>query len=310
MTGDSAALPVPDASVVIVTRDRPELLRRCIAGIRSQDHPGVVETVVVFDQSDVDLSLADPDPRRPVRVMANERTPGLPGGRNTGAAAARGPVLGFCDDDDEWVASKLRRQLAVLEAEPDVDVVASGLTVVFEGREVDRLSPDRIRFADLLRRRVMEANFCTALVRRDAFWGRIGPADEALPGGYAEDWEWMLRASRVADVRAIPDPLVRIYWHGSSFFSDRWQTIDRALDRLVELYPEFETTPKGFARILGQRAFAQAGAGQRREARATARRSIAASALEPRGYLALLVGLGVVSADRVRLALHRFGRSI
>lgn len=300
----------PDASVVVVTRDRPQLLRRCLDAIAAQDHAGVVETIVVFDRSEPDLDLVSDDRLRPVVVKANERTPGLPGGRNTGALAARAPVLGFCDDDDEWMPQKLTRQMEVLRDEPEVDVVVCGLTVIFRGREVRRPAPAVIRFDDLLRKRVMEANFVTALVRRDAFWDRIGPADETLPGGYAEDWEWMLRAAKQHDVRAITEPLVRISWHGSSFFSDRWGVIDEALAHLVELHPELDRPGAGRARILGQRAFAQAGAGRPAEARRTALRVLRERPLEPRGYLALLVSSGLVSADRVRLALHSFGRSV
>ena len=47
----------PDISVVICTRDRPELLQRAIAGVASQSHEGVIETLVVFDRSDPDASL-------------------------------------------------------------------------------------------------------------------------------------------------------------------------------------------------------------------------------------------------------------
>jgi glycosyltransferase involved in cell wall biosynthesis len=300
----------PVASTVIVTRDRPELLRRAIAAIEAQDVEGVVETIVVFDQSALDPSLERVGGPRPVRVVANTRTPGLPGGRNAGAVVARGDVLAFCDDDDEWLPSKLRQQLSLLDREPGVDVVVTGVSIAFEGRTIERRAAERISFHDFLRRRVMEANFVTAAVRRDAFWDRIGPADEDLPGGYGEDWEWMLRASRLQDVRAIPEPLARIHWHGSSFFSDRWATIDEALGRLTDRYPEFHSVPAGFARILGQRAFAQAGAGRRGQARATAWRSIRTRFVEPRGYLALIVASGLISADRVRLVLHRFGRSV
>lgn len=300
----------PDASVVIVTRNRPELLRRSIAAIEGQDHQGVVETIVVFDQSPSDHSLARTGGRRPVVVTANLRTPGLPGGRNTGADLAGAPVLAFCDDDDEWMPAKLRLQLDLLEREPQVEVVVTGVTIDYEGKTIERRAPERIRFTDFLRRRVMEANFCTAAIRREAFWDRIGPANEDLPGGYAEDWEWMLRASRRGDIRALAEPHVRINWHGSSYFADRWQTIDEALDYLVQHYPEFESEPAGFARILGQRAFAQAGAGRRREALSTAWRVIKTRPTEPRGYLAVAVALRLASADRVRLLLHRFGRSV
>lgn len=306
----SGVSTTPRATAIIVTRDRPVLLREALAAIDAQDVDGVVETIVVFDQSAPDHSLERTDGPRPVRVVGNQRTPGLPGGRNTGASLARGPVLAFCDDDDTWMPDKLRRQLELLEDHPEVDVVVTGILVDFDGRETHRPGPERITFADLLRSRIMEANFVTAAVRRSAFWDRIGPASEDLPGGYGEDYEWMLRAARHGDVLAIPEPLARINWHGSSYFSSRWQVIDDALEQLLEDFPEFQDEPAGLARILGQRAFAKAASGRRREALAMVRRTLASSPREPRAYLATVVALRLISPDRVRLLLHRFGRGI
>src|SRR4051812_49564612 len=42
----------PSVGVIIPTRDRPELLRRAVAGIVAQDYPGPVRTIVIFDQHD------------------------------------------------------------------------------------------------------------------------------------------------------------------------------------------------------------------------------------------------------------------
>ena len=55
---------------------------------------------------------------------------------------------------------------------------------------------------------MMEANFCTAMVRRRAFCDDIGPADEHIPGGYAEDYEWVLRAARRRPLAVVPEPMV------------------------------------------------------------------------------------------------------
>ena len=299
----------PVVTAVVVTRDRPVLLRRALAAIEAQDVDGVVETVVVFDRSAPDESLASDDPRRPVRVVANERTPGLQGGRNTGVDHARAPVIAFCDDDDEWLPTKLTQQLALLEREPHTDVVITGITIVYGDREVPRRAPATIGFADLLRDRVTEAHPSTFVVRTEAFNDTIGPVDESIPGGYAEDYEWLLRAARLADVRAVPEPLVRVHWHAASYYAERWEMIDEALGHLLAEYPEFDDEPAGLARILGQRAFARAAAGRRRDALRAIRLTLRANWREPRAYVAAVVAAGV-PADRVLAGLHRFGRGV
>jgi glycosyltransferase involved in cell wall biosynthesis len=78
----------PDLTAVISTHRRPGPLREAIAAILDQDADVSIETVVVFDKEEPDTSLESDDPRRPVRVIPNHRTPGLPGSRNSGVDAA------------------------------------------------------------------------------------------------------------------------------------------------------------------------------------------------------------------------------
>ena len=51
----------PLVSVVIATRDRPEMVREAIAAALGQDYPGPLEVVVVFDQSEPDATLLGRD---------------------------------------------------------------------------------------------------------------------------------------------------------------------------------------------------------------------------------------------------------
>ena len=76
----------PTVAVVVPTHNRPELLRRAIDAILSQDYPGRIDVVVVFDRAEPDETLVRDEPTRSVRVTTNVRTPGLPGGRNSGIA--------------------------------------------------------------------------------------------------------------------------------------------------------------------------------------------------------------------------------
>ena len=44
----------PLVSTIIVTHNRPELLRKAIAAVRTQTYTGPIETIVVFDQEKPD----------------------------------------------------------------------------------------------------------------------------------------------------------------------------------------------------------------------------------------------------------------
>ena len=138
----------PSLSVVVATRDRPQLLRRAVASILGQRYEGPIEVVAVFDQSEPDHALAQAGTDRSVRVIRNTRTPGLPGGRNSGIAESDRDLVAFCDDDDLWLPGKVAAQVDMLEANPAIEVVTTGVLVEYRDRVVPRvLERERITFS-------------------------------------------------------------------------------------------------------------------------------------------------------------------
>ena len=301
----------PKVSVVIATRDRPVLLQRAVRRVMEQTYAGEIECVIVFDQSEPHAIEVDVPDGRTLRVIRNtERAPGLAGARNSGVLASTGELIAFCDDDDEWLPEKLDRQVAAMLVNPTAEVATTGIWVVYEDKTVARVHPSfRITLTDLLRSRVMEAHPSTVMVTRAAF-DRIGFVDEHIPGSYAEDYEWLLRAARVTEILAVPEPLVNVHWHQSSYFSDRWKMIVDALTYLLEKVPEFNSEPAGLARITGQIALAHAAAGQPFLARRWARRTVRLNWKERRAYVALLISTRIVKVETIQRLAHAAGRGL
>jgi glycosyltransferase involved in cell wall biosynthesis len=305
------AAPASSVSVVVPTRDRPELLRRAVTAILGQTYQGSIECVVVFDQSDPDLPWAALPPDRRLILVRNERTPGLAGGRNTGIMRATGELVAFCDDDDEWLPEKLARQVERLQSRPDAAVATTGILVRYKDRTTTRLAPTSVvTHRQLLLSRMTELHPSTVLARRRQLLDSIGLVDEHIPGSYAEDYEWLLRAAKHAPVLALQEPLVVVHWHQSSFFADRWRTIISALTYLVDKHRELQQEPSGLARIYGQIAFAHAALGERSAARTWARRTLSLNRRERRAYLALAISLHLIRARTVVRLAHVAGKGI
>ena len=299
----------PRMTAVVSTHRRPQPLREAIAAIRNQDTDAIIETVVVFDKEAPDHSLERDDERRPVRVVANHRTPGLPGSRNSGVDAASAPVVGFCDDDDLWKPAKARLQLELMER-TGAPTVGCAIEVVTPDRVIERpCTGSAARIEDLIRSRIPEAYMSTVLVQRDAFLGPIGPVEESIPGGYAEDYDWWVRAARYAPIPLVTEPMFQLRWGGQSYFRDKWIAMDQALGYMVDVHPEFRADHKGLARIQAQRAFARAAAGDRAGALRLLRTAARHNPAEQRLPFAALVAAGV-SGDTVMAALNRTGRGI
>ena len=133
---------LPEVSVVIATRDRPEMMRQAVRCALEQEYAGPIEVVVVYDQSEPDPDLADSfeldPPRRRLTVTTNARQAGLAGARNHGIGVAGGELVAFCDDDDYWLAGKLGRQVEMLQATPGASLVSCGIRVIYGEETFDR----------------------------------------------------------------------------------------------------------------------------------------------------------------------------
>jgi glycosyltransferase involved in cell wall biosynthesis len=302
---------LPSVSAIVATRDRPELLRRAVASILEQDYEGAVECVVVADGDEPiePARLGGGDaPTRRLLVTRNDRTPGLAGARNAGAGLATAELLAFCDDDDEWLAGKLRAQVDVL-IRSGADTVVTGIEILAEGRATVRIPRGPVGRAALVRSRSADVHPSTVLVRRSAFDGSVGPMDEAIPGSYGEDYEWLLRAAAHAPIEVVPHALVRIH-RGASHFSGRWEIVADGIGYLLAKHPELAADRRNAARLYGRLAFANAALGRRREAFSWAWRSIRRRPAEPRPYLATAVACGVVSPATVERQIARSGRGV
>jgi len=119
---------VPDVSVVIPTRFRPELVTRAVRSVLAQT-VDTIEVIVVIDGPDEPTAAALAalgDDR--IRVETLPEPGGAPNARNVGARAAQGAWVAYLDDDDEWLPRKLEVQLALAKgARAAVPIVASRL---------------------------------------------------------------------------------------------------------------------------------------------------------------------------------------
>lgn len=102
----------PVVSVIVPARDAARTIERTLAAVAAQDLAEPYEVIVVDDGSaDETVSIAE---GFPVRVLRSDRRGPGPA-RNTGAGAARAPILAFTDADCFPEPGWLRAGLAAME---------------------------------------------------------------------------------------------------------------------------------------------------------------------------------------------------
>lgn len=206
----------PLASVIVATHDRVEVVGRAVASALGQTVRDI-EVVVVDDHSgdgttEVLADIAARDERVRVIRLAYGEGGSAARVRNVGLSLATAPVVAFLDDDDEWLPTKLERQLACLDQQPDVLLVGCHLAVVGpEGGSVELRGPDLFDERELLWIDHLHGASCVALRMEDPRLAGLR-FDESFPA--IEDWDLYARVAARGAVALVPEVLVRYHVHG------------------------------------------------------------------------------------------------
>lgn len=232
----------PTVSCVVPIFNPGEYLCDALDSVVAQQHRPL-EIILVDDGSTEPLgewALAPLVPQARTAIaegielsFVRQRNAGPAAARNAGIGLARGALIAFLDQDDRWHAAKLVRQVAHLEARPDVDVsVAHAESVWNDGSDGSReREPDQPRSGA-----VPGYVSSTMLARRRAF-DRVGGFDPAYR--YADSLDWFARASeRGVVVDLLPEVLLHHRVHagnlsrrGAASRAECARILKRALDR-------------------------------------------------------------------------------
>ena len=188
----------PLISVIIGVYNAARYLGEAIDSVLAQTHPRL-ELIVVDDGSTDGSGQVAESYGAPVRCIRQENG-GMAAARNRAIPEVRGNFLSFLDADDRFPPDKLRNQLDLFHAEPELDVVYGHVT--------EFLSPDLDERAQaLLRAPAHDVPWPTPnlmLVRRESFL-RVGLFSTDLKVGIGVDWH--ARANELGLRSAVP-PIV------------------------------------------------------------------------------------------------------
>ncbi len=202
----------PVVSVIIPTYNRADLLGRAIRSVLIQTYTDF-EIIVVDDASTdntTDILKSINDPR--IRIIRHETNKGGAAARNTGIKASRGKFIAFQDSDDEWLFEKLEKQMKIIEGlGNDFGVVYCGF-LLWNGRTAKYIPNHDLENTDGdISKQILHRSFIgtpTVLIYRELF-DKVGFFDERMPR--LQDWELMIRLSKMCRFYLINEPLVMAY---------------------------------------------------------------------------------------------------
>lgn len=128
-------------SVVIPTHNRVDLLPRAIESVLKQTYNDI-EIIVVSDGSTDGTDAFMQKYEGNERVKYINYTPARGGNyaRNKGIEVSKGEYIAFLDDDDEWLPTKIEKQIALMEADEGVGLVYTGINCIYVNEGISYLS--------------------------------------------------------------------------------------------------------------------------------------------------------------------------
>ncbi len=227
----------PLVTAIVGVYNREEYLREALDSILGQTYRDL-ELIVVDDGSTNPgvFRIYDSygDRIRLVRREKNSKTCEM--SRYEGVKAARGKYCAFLDSDDLWEPGKIEKQVAFLEAHPDIPLCHTYAWVMDEtGRRLHVRHEGAIPPTGHCARQLVEHCFVSisSVVVRGEVW--LGAQREEEITELGMEWDFLLSIARRRQIGFIPEPLAS-YRHaegGAHLMRWRWTPRDViAMERL------------------------------------------------------------------------------
>ncbi|WP_168198639.1 glycosyltransferase [Nesterenkonia sp. NBAIMH1] len=222
----------PSVSVVVATNRSGPFFDEALGSVALQTRQPL-EVIVVDDGAEDPAAIERAAAAVPRARIIHRRAAGVSAARNVGAAAARGDLLVFLDDDDRWAPERLERQAEALASHPEAAASYCGMRSIDEHGQVvadadQRQVPDALSIA----RRSVGIILPNLMVRRSAL---------IAAGGFhagmrmAEDLDLILRLAQLGRFVCVPEALVDYRAHASNT-TGRHRELVAGIDRVLQLH--------------------------------------------------------------------------
>ncbi len=232
----SSSDSAPRVSIIMRTRNRPDLLERAMADVFAQSlHE--LELVVVDDSDDpapvaaVAAALPEGQQARTQIVSRAGQTHGRWPAANAGLAVARGDYVSLHDDDDYWDPHFLTDTSAFLDAHPEAAGVCTRTNIVIERPDATGtlqttdIYPFLPELTVISTTEMLRANRIPpiSMLYRRSLHDRLGSYDESL--SVLGDWDFYLRVITAYPIELLDGPPMAYWSHRPESFGDAENSI-------------------------------------------------------------------------------------
>lgn len=229
-------------SVIIPTYKGDNSLIRAIDSVLNQTYKNF--EIIVVDDNDGENEFRKQTKEilekfvreEKIIYLRHEKNRGLPSARNTGIRKSKGEFVAFLDQDDEWLPTRLEKQLKLFDSlSDDYGVVGSYWRIVNEFDKNERIRKLKYR-GDLSK--ILALNHFSppsmVIVKRK-YLDKVNLFDELIT--WREDIDLYYRLSFVCKFDFVEEVLVNYYQHPNSMstnFEKKLSAVIQYLDKHKE----------------------------------------------------------------------------
>ena len=234
----------PLVSVITITRNRGNLLKRCISSVLSQTYTNI-EHIVVDGASDdnTDEVVASFIDER-LRFDKLDYNWPLKETMDHALEMCRGKYISFLDSDDEYLPTKVEKQVELIESLPeDYGFVYCWMTYHDSANNNLAYRVHKPQLRGFVAEEVVGEPLISGtptLLFKLAFFRKLGGWKSIEEIGIASDWEMCARACQLTKVDFVPESLVNVYVnHGSVRQSESKLYYNNYNERLIKFHSYF-----------------------------------------------------------------------
>jgi glycosyltransferase involved in cell wall biosynthesis len=204
---------LPSVCVVIPAYNSESTIRRALDSVAAQTLPPRRILVVDDASADATAEIAQDFTGANVEVVRLEKNLGAAGARNVGINKANTDLVAFLDADDEWLPTKLEKQVRLIASEPKCTFVSCGSDLISPtGRNLgDIYRGQTVTAGDGAWKALLEDNYVTTpsvLVWRKHL-EELGGFNQSLK--IAEDQDMWIRLAERGSLGYMFESLVHVH---------------------------------------------------------------------------------------------------
>lgn len=220
----------PLVSIITITYNRADLIHRCIESIQKQTYRNYEHIIVDGSSTDYTKDVVNLYNDNHIKYLRlNEKGPQIQ--LRAGANIATGKYVTFLDDDDEYLPTKIEKQVDLFETLSENYGIVYCWMSYYNHDEPDiiiRVHKTELRgfVGNIAPSKPLISGTPTMLIRKNVFEEFGGTYNDSI-GFIGSDWELCTRICQKYYVDYVPESLVKVYINHqharltNNFYSDK-----------------------------------------------------------------------------------------